>query len=89
VFADLGLPNPELALAKAKLVLQLNVCIQDQKLSHAKVATLLGIERTQLEALLRGRTEKYSLDRLFRFLVALGQHVEISVRPDSSFSRSA
>jgi predicted XRE-type DNA-binding protein len=89
VFADLGLPNPELALAKAKLVLQLNECIQDQKLSHAKAAGLLGIERSRLEALLRGRTEKYTLDRLFRFLVALGQHVEISIRPNSPLPQSA
>jgi predicted XRE-type DNA-binding protein len=89
VFADLGLPNPELTLAKAKLVLRLNECIQGQKLSHARVARFLGIERAQLETLLRGRTEKYTLDQLFQFLVALGQHVEITIRPDSSLSRIA
>jgi hypothetical protein len=39
---------------------------------------------TKVSALVRGRVEGYSLDRLFRFLNALGQRVEISVRPNAN-----
>ena len=52
------------------------------KLSQAKAATLLGLDQPKVSALVRGRVEGYSIDRLFRFLNALGQRVEITVRPN-------
>lgn len=82
VFTDLGLPNPELLLAKADLVRQLRNAIAARKLTTAQAAGLLGIEETKLKLLLRGHTERYTIDRLFRFLNALGQRVEITVRPN-------
>ncbi len=81
VFADLGLPNPDLALAKAELVRRIRDIIADRGLTQAKAAELLGLDQPKVSALVRGRVEGYSLDRLFRFLNALGQQVEITVRP--------
>ena len=81
VFADLGLPNPNLALAKAELVRRIRDLIAGRKLTQAKAAQLLGLDQPKVSALVRGRVEGYSLDRLFRFLTALGQRVEIAVRP--------
>lgn len=81
VFADLGLPNPELALAKAKLVRQLRDLISERNLTQAEIAPLLGLDQPKVSALLRGRTDGYSLDRLFRLLVSLGQQVQIRVKP--------
>ena len=82
VFADLGLPNADLALAKAELVQCIRDLIAERKLSQAKAATLLGLDQPKVSALVRGRVEGYSIDRLFRFLNALGQRVEITVRPN-------
>ena len=87
VFADLGVPNPELALAKAELVQRIRSLIAGQKLTQAKAATLLGIDQPKVSALVRGRVEGYSIDRLFRFLHALGQRVEITVRPAAKADR--
>jgi predicted XRE-type DNA-binding protein len=87
VFADLGLPNPDLARAKADLVQRIRRLIADRKLTPVKAAAILGIEPPRVAALERGRVEGYSLDRLFRFLNALGQRVEITVypaRPDAA-----
>ncbi len=84
VFADLGLPNPELLLAKAELVHRMSEAIAARKLTPAKAAELLGIDAPKLALLLRGRTDGYTLDRLFRFLNALGQRVEIAVHPNTS-----
>ena len=50
---------------------------------QAKAAALLGLDQPKVSALVRGRVEGYSIDRLFRFLTALGQRVEISVRPSA------
>src|SRR5437868_10426379 len=80
VFADLGLPNPDLALAKAQLVQRIRELVAERKLTQATAADLLGLDQPKVSALVRGRVEGYSLDRLFRFLTALGQRVEISVR---------
>jgi predicted XRE-type DNA-binding protein len=83
VFADLGLPNPDLALAKAQLVRHIRELIAERNLTQAKAAELLGLDQPKVSALVRGRVEGYSIDRLFRFLNALGQRVEISVRPSA------
>ncbi len=80
VFADLGLPNPELALAKAELVQRIRASIVERKLSQAQAAELLGLDQPKVSALMRGRAAGYTIDRLFRFLVAFGQRVEIRVR---------
>lgn len=81
VFADLGLPNPDLALAKAKLVQQLRAVIAERKLTQAKAAAVLGLDQPKVSALLRGRTDGFTLDRLFRLLTALDRRVEITVKP--------
>jgi predicted XRE-type DNA-binding protein len=81
VFADLGLLNPDLARAKAELVQRIRTLISDRKLTQAKAAAVLGLDQPKVSALVRGRVEGYSIDRLFRFLNALGQRVEITVRP--------
>jgi predicted XRE-type DNA-binding protein len=83
VFADIGIPNPELALAKAELVRRIRDLIAERKLTQAKAADLLGLDQPKVSALVRGRVEGYTLDRLFRFLTALGQRVEITVRPNA------
>src|SRR3954453_1653755 len=81
VFADLGLKNPEELLAKAELVQRISDIISERKLTQARAAKLLGIDQPKVSALLKGKLEGFSIDRLFRFLNALGRDVEISVRP--------
>lgn len=80
VFADLELPQPDLALAKAELVQHIRLLLAERKLTQARAAEILGIDQPKVSALLRGRVTGYSIDRLFRFLNALGQQVEINVR---------
>ena len=81
IFADLGLPNPELALAKANLILQIRDLIAERKLTHVYASRLLKLDPIKLTALLRGQTTGFSLDRLFKFLNLLGQQVAIRVAP--------
>jgi predicted XRE-type DNA-binding protein len=51
-----------------------------RKLTQARAAGLLGIDQPKVSALVRGKLGGFSTDRLFRFLNALGQDVEIVVR---------
>ena len=89
VFADLGFPQPEIALAKAKLVQRIRDTIEQRKLTQVEAAALLGLDQPKVSALVRGRVAGYSLDRLFKFLNLLGQRVEITVRQASADANSA
>jgi predicted XRE-type DNA-binding protein len=81
VFADLAIPNPSLALVKAELVQHIRNLISERELTQTQAAGLLGLAQPKISALVRGQVHGYSIDRLFRFLNALGQQVEISIRP--------
>lgn len=81
VFADLGLPNPEEELAKAKIVRRISQAIRERGLTQAHAAEILEIDQPKASALLRGKFGGYSMDRLFRFLNALDQDVDIVIRP--------
>jgi predicted XRE-type DNA-binding protein len=84
VFADLGLKNPEELHAKAELVQRISDIIEERKLTQLRAAELLGIDQPKVSALIRGKLDGFSTDRLFRFLNALGSDVEIVVRPARS-----
>jgi predicted XRE-type DNA-binding protein len=89
VFADLGLPNAEERLAKAKLAYRIVKLIEERGWSDAEASEALGIDVSRASALIGGRLAEFSLDRLFRFLNALDQDVEITVRPNPSRERPA
>jgi predicted XRE-type DNA-binding protein len=81
VFADLGLPNPEQELLKARLTLQIYKIVKDRGLTQAQAGALLGIKQPHVSALMRNRAGNFSIGRLMEFLTALGQDVEITVKP--------
>ena len=86
VFADLGLENPEEALAKSELARQIAKLIKKKKLTQIEAAEILGIDQPKVSALIRGRLRSFSLERLIRFLNALGQDVNIMISPAKSQS---
>src|SRR3990172_8918532 len=79
VFADLGIPNPDQYLAKAELAARILKIVQRRGLTQAAAGKLLGITQPKVSALLNGRLDGFSTERLFRFLNALGCDVRISV----------
>ncbi len=83
VFADLGLPNSEEAMAKAKIAMKIHDAIKKKKLTQAKAAKILKISQPKISLLLRGYLVDFSLERLLRFLNDLGQNVYISISPAS------
>src|SRR6266849_4176375 len=81
VFADLGFPNHEREQLKARLTLQIYRLIKDRGLTQAKAGAILGIKQPHVSGLMRGQSGNFSVERLMDFLTALGQDVEIMVRP--------
>jgi len=81
VFRDLGFPNPEREQLKAQLTLQIYRLIQERVLTQAEAGKILGIQQPHVSALMRGQSGAFSVERLMDFLTALGQDVEITVKP--------
>ncbi len=81
VFADLGLPNPEQELLKARLTLQIHTILKGSGMTQAEIARILGVQQPQVSLLMRNRAGNFSVGRLMEFLMALRQDVEITLRP--------
>ena len=81
VFADLGFPNPEREQLKARLTLQIYRLIKKRSLTQAQAGVILGIKQPHVSGLMRGQSGSFSVERLMDFLTALGQDVQITVRP--------
>ena len=81
VFADLGLLNPERDLMKAELTLQIYRIIKQRSMTQAEAAKALGIKQPHVSLLMRNRAGSFSVGRLMEFLTALGQDVEVAVKP--------
>ena len=79
VFADLGFRNPNEMVVKAELTRYLNSIIDARGYTQVELAGILGIHQPKVSVLRRGRLTEFSLETLMRFLVALGQAVEINV----------
>lgn len=81
VFADIGLPNAGEHLVKAQLVMKIDALMRARKLKQVEAAALFGVKQPDVSKMLRGDFRQFSVERLMRFLVALGQDVAIVVRP--------
>ena len=72
IFADIGLPNADEHLIKAKLVLKIDGLMRARGLKQVETAVLFGVNQPDVSKLLRGDFRQFPVERLMRFLVALG-----------------
>lgn len=91
VFADIGFDEieaEELA-AKSDLIALLTRAMRQRKLTQRDAAAICGTDQPTLSKVLRGRLDSVTIDRLARWIVALGGDVRISVSaPRRSTPRS-
>lgn len=80
-FADLQLPQSEDLLAKAELARRIASIIRHRHLTQIEAAQMLGTTQPKVSALLRGQLSGFAMERLIRFLNALGRDVHIVVKP--------
>jgi len=81
VFADLGLPNPEEHLVKATIALAIARTIRARGLSQEQAGDILNLAQPKVSDLVRGRLDKFTIDRLLRYLCKLDYDVTISFQP--------
>ena len=79
VFQDLGFDKPDEELAKAELSIQIRSIVQERGLTQKQAGSLLGISQAEVSNIVRGAVGRFTIDRLFRFLNALGKDVQVLV----------
>ena len=81
VYADLGIADAGSMLIKAHLAIKIATIIKRRKLTQIQAAGLFGMPQPKVSAMLRGHFRGISEEKMMRCLVALGQDVQIVVRP--------
>jgi predicted XRE-type DNA-binding protein len=74
---------------KAQLVRKIDALLKERGLKQVQAAELFGVKQPDVSKLLHGDFRQFSLERLLRFLVALGQDVEIVVKPHRQSAKAA
>jgi len=77
VFADMGVPEPEHALAKAKLAAEIAAAIEEDDLTQTEAAERLGTDQAKVSAIVRGRLDQFSTERLLQYAQMMGYDLEI------------
>jgi predicted XRE-type DNA-binding protein len=77
VFRDLGLPDAEELNTKANLAIEIARLIRKRGLTQIEAARMLGIDQPKVSAIVRGRLDKFSVERLCELLTRLGCDVDI------------
>ena len=83
VYEDLGFDMPEEWATKADIAVHILRVIDERELTQAAAAEVLEISQPDVSNLKRGQLDRFTIDRLFRFLAALDQHIDISILPQS------
>jgi predicted DNA-binding transcriptional regulator AlpA/predicted XRE-type DNA-binding protein len=81
VLEDLGVPEPDIVLAKADLAIRVQRLAEHRQLTPNQAATVLKVPPSDLADLFQGRLATCSFDQLLRMLTCLGDDVEITIRP--------
>ena len=81
VFTDLGLSGADEKQTKVKLAVSIQREIVKREWSQAEAAEALGINQPKVSALLKFKLDGFSVERLMIFLTALGNDIEISIKP--------
>jgi predicted XRE-type DNA-binding protein len=79
VWLQLGMPGAEEHYLKAELVLRLDRAIRALAMTQRAAAHRIGTTQPELSKILRGKFSEVSLERLMRFLTALGYQIEIKI----------
>ncbi|MBV8755163.1 MAG: XRE family transcriptional regulator [Hyphomicrobiales bacterium] len=79
VWLQLGFPDAENHYLKAELVVRLAKAIRTLGLTQRTAARRIGTTQPELSKILGGKFTEVSLERLMRFLAALGYRIEIKI----------
>ena len=81
VFEDLGFPDADMHLTKARLVSIVGRLIKAQGLTQVAAAERIGMAQPDVSRMLKGQFRSISVDKLLRCILSLGTDVRIMIVP--------
>ena len=81
VYADLGYPDADAMLIKARLVTEIAELLRSKSLTQEEAARVLGLTQPKVSAMLNGRFRGLSERKLLTCLTRLGRDVQIVIKP--------
>jgi predicted XRE-type DNA-binding protein len=81
VFADLGLPDADELLSRAKLGFHVYQLLKERQLKQREIAALLGVKQPEVSHLMNGHFNRFTTDKLLEFLRRLDRKVTIRITP--------
>ncbi len=90
VFRDLGFDaiEAEELTVKTDLVTLLGRILRARRLTQAVAARICGVDQPTISKVLGGRLDSITIDRLARWIAALGGRVRIAVEPPPAGARA-
>jgi predicted XRE-type DNA-binding protein len=81
VFRDRGFPSEEAKNLKirADLMIQISKLIRSRRLTQARAAALFAVTQPRMSDLVRGKTERFSIDTLVAMLGHAGVQVQFTL----------
>ncbi len=80
VYADLGLPDAEEMLIKARLASKISEIIKHRHLTQQQASEILGMPQSKISNMLRGNFRGISETKLIECLNLLGRDIQIVVK---------
>ncbi len=81
VLVDLGFPDADERKLRVQLAMRLNELVAARRLTQARAAQLFGIPQPHVSELKHYKLNRFSSERLLRFVTLLDRDVEIIIRP--------
>lgn len=79
IFADLGVPDAENEKLRLQLLVAVRAWVEESGLTQTAAAEAMGVKQPTLNDAIKGRYEKFTIDRLVRMLSRVGKRVDIRV----------
>jgi predicted XRE-type DNA-binding protein len=70
-------------------VIQIIQIIEERSLKQVEAAEIMGVDQPKVSQLMHGKLDGFSMERLYRFLNALGMDIEIVVKPTPKSRKEA
>lgn len=87
LFADIGRPDAAEAHARSQLMEHITEIVRERGLTQVQAAEVLKTTQPVVSDLMNYKLSKFSIERLFAFLEALGYDVEIAVHRRKKMKR--
>lgn len=81
IFIDLGFPPDEAAVLqmRADLMTDIRKFVKNNNLTQVNAAEIFGVSQSRISDLVRGKWEKFSLERLITLATRAGMRVSVNI----------